>query len=87
LNLRLPTGYHVALDTDVLLLRRADDSQVALFSRRGFVAEVVERAAWEDYGEEERPEGSSRSRSSRERRVLSHPRDPRVRRLSPRPPE
>lgn len=51
-SLFLPPGYHTDLDSDVLLLRRADGSQVALFSIRGFVAESVEQAAWEDYGAE-----------------------------------
>ena len=49
-NLHLPPGYHAHLDPDVLVLRRADGSQVALFSSRGLVAEAVEQAAWEDYG-------------------------------------
>ena len=45
----LPPGYHAHLDPDVLVLSRADGSRVTLFSSRGFVAEVVEQAAWEDY--------------------------------------
>jgi hypothetical protein len=48
--LHLPPGYHAHLDPDVLVLIGADSSQVALFSSRGFVAEEVEQAAWEDYG-------------------------------------
>lgn len=48
--LHLPPGYHAHLDPDVLVLGRADGSQVALFSSRGVVAEIVEQAAWEDYG-------------------------------------
>jgi len=48
--LHLPPGYQANLDPDVLILRRPDGSRVALFSRRGFVAEPVEQAAWEDYG-------------------------------------
>jgi hypothetical protein len=86
LDLQLPPGYHVDLDADVLVLRRVDCSQVALFSRRGFVAEVVEQAAWEDYGQQE-PEDLSHHTVSRERRVRSYPRDPCVRPLPPRPPE
>lgn len=54
-NLHLPPGYHAQLDPDVLILRRADGSDVALFSRRGFVAERVEQAAWADYEEPEWP--------------------------------
>jgi hypothetical protein len=49
LHLRLPPGYHAHLDPDVLVLRTTDGSVVARFSRRGLVAEEVERAAWEDY--------------------------------------
>jgi hypothetical protein len=48
--LHLPPGYHASLDPDVLILIRADGSQAALFSIRGFVAEIVELTAWEDYG-------------------------------------
>jgi hypothetical protein len=55
LDLHLPSGYHTQLDPDVVVLRRADGSQVALFSSRGFVAEAVEQAAWEDYGRAEGP--------------------------------
>ena len=54
-KLHLPPGYQAHLDSDVLILRRADGSQVALFSSRGVVAEVVEQAAWEDYGEAVEP--------------------------------
>jgi hypothetical protein len=46
--LHLPPGYHAQLNPDVLILTRADGSQVALFSSRGFVAEDVERAAWQE---------------------------------------
>jgi hypothetical protein len=52
-SLHLPPGYRVRLDPDVLVLIRADGSQVALFSREGFVAEAVEQAAWEDHNESE----------------------------------
>jgi hypothetical protein len=54
-HLRFPPGYHAHPDPDVLVLERADGSVVARFSSRGVVAEAVERAAWEDYGEAERP--------------------------------
>jgi hypothetical protein len=47
----LPSGYHSYVDAEMLVLSREDGSTVALFSSRGFVAEAVERAAWEDYGE------------------------------------
>jgi hypothetical protein len=50
-HLRLPPGYHAYPDADLLILKGADGSVVARFSSRGFVAEAVERAAWEDYGE------------------------------------
>ena len=50
LYMHLPPGYHAQLNPDVLVLTRADSSQVALFSSRGFVAEDVEQAAWQDYG-------------------------------------
>jgi hypothetical protein len=82
-RLRLPPGYHVDPDADVLILRRADGSLVARFSGRGFVAEAVERAAWEDYGEAEGlslgpgPSGRRRPPAGRGR---SHP-------WPPRPPE
>jgi hypothetical protein len=56
--LHLPPGYHAHLDPDVLVLSRADGSRVALFSSRGFVAKVVEQAAWEDYGGVVVPEGT-----------------------------
>jgi hypothetical protein len=51
LELRLPPGYYVDQDADLLVLRRHDDSAVAVFSVRGVAREFVERAAWEDYGE------------------------------------
>ena len=51
MHLRLPPGYYAHLDPDVLvLLGRADGSVVGRFNGRRFVAEEVERAAWEDYG-------------------------------------
>jgi hypothetical protein len=79
--LNLPPGYYATLDPDVLILKRPDGSRVALFSRRGFVAETVEHAAWEDYGEE--PGDPSHQKSTQQ---PPHS-DPRVRPLRPRPPE
>jgi hypothetical protein len=79
LDLHLPRGYHTQLDPEVLVLRRADGSQAALFSSRGYVAEAVEQAACEDYGDE--PERPSRHRASSER----HP-PPRELPWPPRPP-
>ena len=51
MHLHLRPGYHAHLDPDVLVLRRTDGSAVARFSARVLVAEEVERAAWEDYGD------------------------------------
>jgi hypothetical protein len=51
LDLRLPPGYYVDKDADLLVLRRHDGSVVAVFSARGVAKEFIERAAWEDYGE------------------------------------
>jgi hypothetical protein len=81
-HLRLPPGYHAHPDAEVLILRGPDGSVVARFSGRGFVAEAVERAAWEDYGE---AEGPSLSRAPSGRR---HPPPSRDRSLPwpPRPP-
>ena len=53
--LQLPPGYRANPAPDMLTLTRADGSLVALFSIRAFVAEAVEQAAWEDYGEAEEP--------------------------------
>ena len=65
--LHLPPGYHAHLDSEVLVLKRPDGSQVALFSSRGFVAEIVEQAAWEDYYGDG-PQGTFSSRTSSKRR-------------------
>jgi hypothetical protein len=81
--LNLPPGYHACFDPEVLVLNRADGSQVALLSSRGFVAEAVEQAAWEDYGQEQEPEEPSFSCASSQR----HPPHSRLRPLRPRPPE
>ena len=69
MHLNLPPGYHAHLDPEFLVLGRIDGSVVARFSSRGLVAEQVERAAWEDYGDA----GGG----------LSPSRDPSVRRCPP----
>ena len=51
--MNLPSGYHSYLDPEMLVLCRENGSTVALFSSRGFVAEAVEQAAWEDHSESE----------------------------------
>src|SRR5215204_4181847 len=76
-NLHLPPGYHAHLEPEVLILRREDGSQVALFSIRGFVAEAVEQVAWEDHDEAEWSSRSCASSSRLRRRALPWP---------PRPP-
>jgi hypothetical protein len=82
-HLRLPPGYHAHLDPDVLVLERADGSVVARFSGRSFVAEGVERAAWEDYGGGEKDPSPSRAPSSGRSRPPSRAR---ARSWLPRPP-
>ena len=72
-NLHLPPGYHAFLDPEVLILRRADGSQVAIFSREGFVAERVEQAAWADYDESEGASWCSTSSESHHPRVRPRP--------------
>ena len=47
-ELRLPAGYWLEYDADVLVLHRLDGSVVAAFSARGAEPELVERAARED---------------------------------------
>ena len=47
-GLRLPFGYYLEREADLLLLRRADDSVVAAFSARGADLFEVELAVWED---------------------------------------
>ncbi len=75
MHLRLPPGYHAHLDPDVLVLGRADGSVVARFNGPGLVAEEVERAAWEDYGEAAgRRPSTSRAPSGRRRPPASRPR-------------
>jgi hypothetical protein len=72
----VPSGYHSYLDPEMLVLSREDGSTVALFSSRGFVAEAVEQAAWEDHSESE---GSFCPCASSDRpppRVVGLPRPP-----------
>jgi hypothetical protein len=54
---RLPPGYRLELDADLLLLRRDDSGDlVAAFSALGADKESVERAAWADHLERVAPE-------------------------------
>ena len=50
---RLPPGYYLELDPDLLVLRRCGKGDkrdfVAAFSVRGATKESLEQAAWEDY--------------------------------------
>jgi hypothetical protein len=47
---RLPPGYYLdRSDPDVLVLRSEEGGLVARFSAMGYVAESVERVAWEDH--------------------------------------
>ena len=46
----LPPGYYLdRSDPEVLILRSLDGTVVARLSTLGYVAESVEREAWEDY--------------------------------------
>jgi hypothetical protein len=45
---RLPLGYYVERDADVLILRRADGFYVASFGAYGIDLFEVELAVWED---------------------------------------
>ncbi len=47
-ELRLPAGYWVERDADVLVLHRLDRSVVAAFSARGVDPTEIQRAARED---------------------------------------
>ena len=82
-HLHLPPGYHAHLDPEFLVLGRTDGSAVARFICRGLVAEEVERAAWEDYGDDAGGELSP-SRAPRVRRSSAS--RPRSVRWPPRPP-
>ena len=57
---RLPPGYRLDQDADLLILRRQDGSVVGAFSSRGATREAVEKAAYEDYRD------PTRSRAPRE---------------------
>jgi hypothetical protein len=51
----LPPGYYLdRTDPEVLTLRRAEGAVVARFSTSGYVAEAVERQAWEDHRQRNR---------------------------------
>jgi hypothetical protein len=67
MELRLPPGYYLERDPDILTLRRSDGSPVAAFSARGVVAETIEGAAWEDHRREQPPTKTSRPRRDRAR--------------------
>ena len=46
----LPPGYYLdRSDPEVLILRSPEGAVVARFSALGYLAESVEREAWEDY--------------------------------------
>ena len=47
-ELGLPFGYHLERDDDLLILRRADGSDVAAFGVVGLDLFEVELAVWED---------------------------------------
>ncbi len=48
---RLPPGYSLdESDPDVVALRRADGTTVAVFSALGATPESIQQAAWEDHG-------------------------------------
>jgi hypothetical protein len=47
-GIHLPAGYWLETDADTLILRRPDDSIVAVFSARGAEPSEIERAAVED---------------------------------------
>ena len=47
-GLRLPFGYYLEHDADLLILRRADGSDVATFGVVGVELFEVELAVWED---------------------------------------
>jgi hypothetical protein len=66
MKLKLPPGYYVELDADLLTLKCHDGSTVATFSARGVAMKLVERAAWEDYGDSPpSPEGGRAKRRMR----------------------
>ena len=66
LKLKLPPGYYIELGADLMKLRRHDGSTVATFSAQGVAMNLVEKAAWEDYGDS--PPSSGGDRAKRRRR-------------------
>ena len=48
-KLKLPPGYHVELDADLMELHRPDGSLVAVFSARGATPAEVVRTAEDDW--------------------------------------
>ncbi len=62
MKLKLPPGYNVELDADLLTLRRQDGSTVATFSARGVAMKLVEKAAWEDCGDSPPSPGGERAK-------------------------
>ena len=52
----LPPGYYLdRSDPEVLILRSEEGALVARFSAQGYLAESVEREAWEDHRQRDRP--------------------------------
>jgi hypothetical protein len=52
----LPPGYYLdRSDPEVLILRSEEGAVVARFSAPGYLAESVEREAWEDHRQRNRP--------------------------------
>jgi hypothetical protein len=52
----LPPGYYLdRSDPEVLILRSPEGALVARFSAPGYLAESVEREAWEDHRQRNRP--------------------------------
>jgi hypothetical protein len=52
----LPPGYYLdRSDPEVLILRSEEGAVVARFSAPGYLAESVEREAWEDHRQRDRP--------------------------------
>ncbi len=49
MDLRLPPGYSLEWDSDLLVLRGWDGFFVAAFSAGGVSEETIEQVAWEDY--------------------------------------
>jgi hypothetical protein len=49
---KLPPGYYLERDADLLMLRGPDGTVVAVFSARGVAGEAIKDAAWEDHREQ-----------------------------------